>query len=357
MGLLQIVVGGQYGSEAKGHVAGYLARGRTGLAAVRVAGPNAGHTVYNEAGSCYKLQQLPTAAVTNPDATLVIAAGSEIDPVILEREIQITNSADRLRVDTQATILESRHADRETAGKAHGEAGLTKMVGSTGKGVGAARADRIMREARIWGDNMNANSSTSLWLGRWLALGSQDVLIEGTQGYGLGLHAGYYPYCTSSDCRAIDFLGMAGISPWQEGIDEIEIWIVLRTFPIRVAGNSGPMYNEITWAELEQRTLGYVKAAEAERTTVTNKVRRIGEWDRLLAENAVHANGGWGKRNRTVRVQAALMFFDYWYPNLAGKTTAIMSQEEVEQLRQIRDQLGIPVRLLGTGPNSIIDLR
>ena len=77
MGTLKVVVGGQFGSEAKGAVGAYLAAdGRT--ATVRVAGPNAGHTAYDADGREWKLRQIPAAAVTT-DTPIFIGAGSEID--------------------------------------------------------------------------------------------------------------------------------------------------------------------------------------------------------------------------------------------------------------------------------------
>ena len=66
MGKLQVVVGGQYGSEGKGAVAGFLSQqtGGRGFVGVRVAGPNAGHTAWAEVptartstrGSCAQFQ-------------------------------------------------------------------------------------------------------------------------------------------------------------------------------------------------------------------------------------------------------------------------------------------------------------
>ena len=44
--LVDVLVGGQYGSEGKGHLVSYLSREYDVL--VRVGGPNAGHTVYEE---------------------------------------------------------------------------------------------------------------------------------------------------------------------------------------------------------------------------------------------------------------------------------------------------------------------
>jgi adenylosuccinate synthase len=108
-----------------------------------------------------------------------------------------------------------------------------------------------------------------------------QVVIEGVQGYGLGLHAGHYPQSTTSDSTAIDFLSAAGLSPWVT--DGLAVLVVAREYPIRVAGNSGPLANETTWGKL---------GLPEERTTVTQKVRRVGAWDPDLINNAVQANGG-----------------------------------------------------------------
>lgn len=355
MGKLQVIVGGQYGSEAKGAVAAALAHEenqRNGLMAVRVAGPNAGHTVYDADGHEWKMRQLPVAAVTQPGVDLAIAAGSEIDPDVLQYEIELlagyygvdtSTITERVLVDPQATIIESHHVKQESSDH------LTARLGSTGKGVGAARAARINREAMLAGEHSADHAGVgyvadairrALW-------GGKTVQIEGTQGFGLGLHAGLYPYCTSSDCRAVDFLSMAGVSPWDRGISELEIWVVLRTYPIRVAGNSGPMHRELDWDHLGDVSGGHI---QPEVTTVTQKIRRVGAWDRDLARAAIDANGGRGNP----QVHVALSFMDYWVPDVSeshGK--AVRDHDGVRRLvRWVEDEIAHPVALVGTGPSS-----
>lgn len=351
-GKVTVVVGGQFGSEAKGHVAARLCAGRE-VAAVRVAGPNAGHTVIDPRdGHRWALRCVPVAAVVSPDAKLIIAAGSEIDQEVLLDEVARLEGSSipvrhRLFIDGQATLLEDRHRGTEA------QAGLTRRIGSTGKGIGAARADRIMREARLWdhlADVMpapwNVPTDTAQMLAAWLGTG-RDVVIEGTQGFGLGLHAGYYPYCTSSDCRAIDFLAMSGITPWAPWVGEVETIVVLRTYPIRVAGDSGPLRGETTWEQLGQETQGHIRP---EFTTVTQKMRRVGRWDPELAAQAVGHNGG-------RRAKVALMFFDYWYPELAGITDpSLLKDEHLDAVRRVQRECGAGVALLGTGPSTIIDV-
>lgn len=356
-GVVINVVGGQFGSEGKGAVAARVALGLGRLAAVRVAGPNAGHSAVDAHGRKWALRQIPVVAVTNLDAVLVIGAGSEIDEEVLQSEVDTLDAAgfavsQRLYVDGQATVIQPEHKQSETGLGGAGQGSLVDRIGSTGKGIGAARAARMMREAPLWCDGHDPDgdlrlpmwgigTDTAAMLRRWLYNG--DVLIEGTQGYGLGLHAGYYPQCTSSDCRAVDFMAMTGITPWDPLVTHIETWVVLRTYPIRVAGNSGPLLAETSWDDLNKATLGYIKE---ERTTVTQKVRRVGCWDPDLAKAAIEANGG-----RSAKI--ALTFFDYLYPELAGATspTQLTGQHRATIAEMERDA-GAAIAYLGTGPDS-----
>lgn len=295
MSNLFVVVGGQFGSEAKGHVTAQvikktLAEGAQTVINVRVAGPNAGHTVYDSTGRKFAFRQIPVGAVLDERVLSVIAAGSEVDPEVLLKEIRELKQAGhplQLFVDKNATVIEGKHKFEEEASQ------LVAKIGSTGKGIGAARADRLMRKAlRVQDDRVLVAQleqigahvvDTTVFLHRWLEEELLAVVVEGTQGYGLGLHGEYYPQSTSSDCRAVDFLAMAGISPWHAGVTQLRVVVVCRVYPIRVAGNSGPMYAETSWEAL---------GLPEERTTVTQKVRRVGEWDARLAREAVRANGG-----------------------------------------------------------------
>lgn len=291
MGSLDIVVGGQFGSEAKGHVTKQVLNMRMRTIDApshyyvnyRVAGPNAGHCVWDESDNKYALRTIPVGAVF-PYVELVIAPGSEIDPEVLfseiaELELGSHAIAGRLHISAEATVLTAAHKATEV--------GMQERMGSTGKGIGAARADRLMRTANRVGDDemlvkMIEDVGGRVYHGMhpFDDIHDRCVVIEGTQGYGLGLHAGFYPQCTSSDTRAIDFAAMAGLNPWDFSV--FAPWIVARVYPIRVAGNSGPLKGESSWEDL---------GLPQEFTTVTKKVRRVGEWDADLVEAAIRANG------------------------------------------------------------------
>jgi len=358
-GTLSVVVGGQYGSEGKGAVAGFLTSEKLDqpgpFACVRVAGPNAGHTVMGrgpngepEGTYSWRLRTIPVAAVSNPKADLVIAAGSEIEPAVLTDELESLEKAGyevkrRLYIDGQATILEEKHKQAEA------DFGLTAKLGSTGKGIGAARAARLMREAELARSYYDAKEynviKTDAYLRKILNDGGH-VVIEGTQGYGLGLHAGHYPQCTSSDCRAIDFCAMAGVSPVSSWVRDYKVWSVMRTFPIRVAGNSGPMLGETSWDEL---------GLEPELTTVTKKVRRVGAFDFDLAAAAIEANGG------PAVVDIALTMFDYVFPEYKNRHGWLnfhdLSDDAQHYIEDIETASGALVKLLGTGPNTVLQVQ
>ena len=331
-GRVIVVVGGLFGSEGKGAVAAHLSiREPHPLMAMRVAGPNAGHTVVAN-GKTYRFRSIPVAAAVRSDARLVIAAGSEIDPAVLAEEADwIDDIRERLYVDQDATVIDDGHQVAE----------LGIITGTTGKGIGAARAARLLRQADLYGTDHGYD--TASMASGWLAQGN-TVLIEGTQGYGLGQHAGYYPHCTSSDCRAIDFLAMAGISPWSRNVGELEVWVVVRTHPIRIAGNSGPLKGETSWEAL---------GVPDEHTTVTKKVRRVGEWDLGLVLEAVDANGG------ASSVKIACMFADYIDPALAGVTdSAALDESELWKawtLQNLPWEIRDRIRLVGTGPDTMVE--
>lgn len=332
-GKVTVVVGGQAGSEGKGAIAARLHKDHPYGWAVRVGGPNAGHTVVDREGHKFAFRHLPVAAVIDPEVNLVIAAGSEVDPRVLREEIELAEGMGhevtrRLYVDYEATLLEERHAVIE--------GGI--LTGTTGKGVGAARAARAMREAKTWKEYGGMYASNTQEVLRVAQAAGDSILIEGTQGYVLGSRAGFYPYCTSGDCKAIDFMAQAGLVP-----QEVETWLIARTYPIRIAGKSGPLPGETSWEEL---------GLTPEITTVTKKVRRVGAWNPGWVESAVRANGG-------SRVKVALTFADYWWPSLFGCRQFVNEESELaiavrSRLDKINNQIGAQVRMLGTSPDSQI---
>lgn len=348
-GKIQIVVGGQFGSEGKGHACAELAVREGEMLAVRTGGPNAGHTVLGPdranpgAGSReYKLRQVPVAAVVGRknQVRVAIAPRSLIQLDLASQEAKEVDCD--VYVDSNATILEPAHAAIES-----GDEALVNW--STQKGIGAARMDRIHRTARTFRDRVQVDphlvEANVTGMAREYLTAGKTVQIEAAQGYGLGLHTDYYPKTTSADCRAIDALADLGVSPWEYPDAALEIWVVIRPNPIRVAGESGPLKLETTWSAL---------GLPEERTTVTNKVRRVGAWDPSLVARAVKANG-------TRDVKLWLNMADHVFPFLSGRTSfGGMTKTEQAQVHiwidRIHEQVNAPVHALGTGPDTAIFL-
>lgn len=363
---IHCIVGGQFGSEAKGHVAAQLTRRLYAFdqstALVRVGGSNAGHSAADDNGTIWALRQIPAAAVVDKSAWLVIAQGSEVDAEVLFDEIDRLDEAgfevsSRLYIDKYATLVEPHHIERERSSD------LTARLGSTSKGIGAARADRVMRTATIMRDADQFNKTcenkyghtfiedTARLIGTWHRTG-RHVIVEGTQGYGLGMHTRFYPQTTSGDCRTVDLLAQIGYLPLNPSqARDIHTWLVLRTYPIRVAGNSGEIGTELTWEQLTETSGGYI---QPERTTVTKKIRRVAEWDSALVVDAVQANGGAGSH-----LHPCLMFIDYLDPAVAGLSSELKFRDVKftplrQQLKKFASDIGAPIAMYGTSPTTVI---
>jgi len=341
---LTVVVGGQYGSEGKGKMVAHLVMNSAlPTSVVRCGGSNAGHTAH-VGGRTYRLRQLPTGVVAE-DCKLFLAAGMLIDLEVLSSEIATCGvAASRLRIDRNAAVISDEDKKEEN------RLGLRQRIASTLSGTGAATARKVLRDAglRLAKDIPELREyigDVSRELNDAYDRG-EHVIVEGTQGFGLSLHhTQAFPFATSRDTTAAAFLADAGLSP----LLVTEVVLVLRTYPIRVGGNSGPMYREITWREVARRS--GCKQELAEYTTVTGTLRRVGEFDWHLAERSVRAN------RPTALAIHGLDYLDYTdcgksrWDSLGCKSRTFV--------QDIERRLQVPVRYLFTGPGEadLIDRR
>lgn len=286
---ISIVVGGQFGSEGKGKVALEIVRRTRGpVTVIRVGGPNSGHTAYDRSGKKWALRQMPAACIDR-NVDVVFPAGSYLDVGVLLSEIDSLNyPLDRIFISEHANIITAEQAAWEQ------ESGLVGSIGSTGSGVGAALLASAARGARNFplrafhaGDDARLElfrrDTTALLHKKLLA--EERVVIEGTQGFGLSLlDGGHWPKATARCTTAAAALAEAGLSPLL--VDDVTM--VIRAFPIRVAGESGPLVGETSWASIAQRS--GLKRDIREYTTVTNKERRVGEFDANAVQSAIRAN-------------------------------------------------------------------
>lgn len=345
-GDITCVLGAQYGSEGKGRITSYLKDDYD--VHVRVGGPNAGHTFYFRDEE-FKMQVIPVGWA-NFEAELFLGRGMLINLEILKEEIERVKEIDpkieeRLNIDPKCGVLSKRF--KELEGGTEGI--LNERIGSTGEGVGEARKARIDRDpdwfsqfgdiAEDWGLEHLIKEGTHMILNDRVRRG-KDILIEGTQGYGLSLIHGDWPYTTSADTNVGRVASDIGIPPqWIN-----DVILVARTFPIRVAGNSGPLENEISWESVSKRTGKPVEEVK-EKTTVTGRPRRIARWDQQVVSEAVAVNDP---------DRLAITFIDYLCPQDEGVDDFTELTEYTKAWVGEKEQLmNTPVHYLCTGGEDL----
>ena len=205
-----------------------------------------------------------------------------------------------LWIDENAVIIEDFYKDAEL------QEGLRESIGSTLSGTGAALQARIKRDKRQRVKMAKDEPLLKMYLKdtkqelRNLLNIGKNIVIEGTQGYGLSnYHSKCYPYATSRDTTAAGFLAETGLSP----LDVTHVIMVIRTFPIRVAGESGPLEQEIDWGIVSKES--GAKNYFEEKTSVTQNVRRVARFDASAVKAAIQAN------NPNVIVLNHMDYIDY----------------------------------------------
>lgn len=280
---VSVIVGGQFGSEGKGKVAALLARDMNASVAVRCGGSNSGHTVYDKNGKKFVFQHLPTACIQK-NIECVIVSGAYIDTNVLLDEINFSGiNPKKLHIDPNAVIITQENLAKEKSSD------LMAKIGSTGSGTGHAVAQRVSRlEDVIFAKDI---ASLQPYLRDTKALiakslkNDKRVIVEGTQGFGLSLlHSDCFPYVTSRDTTASGFISECGISP----LDVDDIILTIRSYPIRVSGNSGPLESEISWATVSSESGSEISISEY--TSVTKRLRRVGRFDPEIVKRAVLVN-------------------------------------------------------------------
>ena len=347
-GKLAVLVGGQYGSEGKGAVVAHIANDYN--VHIRVGSPNAGHTIHWN-WEKHVMQSIPCGWI-NPDAMIIIGRGALINIKQFMKELghilhYYPDFMDRLFIDEEAGILDEKFHEAE--GGTEGE--MHRRIGSTGEGVGPARVARINRDLNEFRqfkhvakelDLVNCMVKNTPKMIAEMQDNGENILIEGTQGSGLSLLHSNYPYCTSIDTNVAGIISEVGIAPSRV----TDVIMVLRTYPIRVAGNSGPMKNEITWKELSSR-MGIELIPE--KTTVTKKVRRIAEWDDDLFLQSCILNEP---------TQYALTFADYIDPSLyeVDDRNKVMQSKPLKKFLQEHGLDCEKLKYIGTGPSAMVEV-
>jgi adenylosuccinate synthase len=351
--LVDVLVGGQYGSEGKGNIVGYIAPEYELL--IRVGGPNAGHQVYQEP-TPEVYHHLPSGTGRAPNAQLLLGAGAVLYPKGLVAEIAKHNvSTERLSIDPQAMVIED--SDKAI------EEEMLASIGSTAQGVGSASARKIMGRGgksnplvRLAKDATELSPyirDTQEILERAFVQGTR-ILLEGTQGTSLSIHHGNYPYVTSRDTTVAGCLADAGIAVTRVR----RVLMVCRTYPIRVADpaidgqTSGPMASPVTYAELSRRSGIPIKPLmKIETTTTTRRQRRVAGFDWEQLRRSTFLNGP---------TDIALTFVDYLdVKNREAYRFEQLTPETLRFIDEVERVSGVPVSLISTNFSwrNVIDRR
>jgi adenylosuccinate synthase len=316
-----VIVGLQWGDEGKGKTTDFLAE-QVGMVVRYQGGDNAGHTVV-WGDQVFKLHLVPSG-VLYPHITSVIGNGVVVNPATLIAELDMLTGrgidVSRVRVSRSAHVLMPYHValDRANEARLAGD-----KVGTTGRGIGPAYADRAWRlglrmedlldrdvlQARIarvlpdknlvlgslgaetfevdslvdqalgWGERLAGYLDDTTWLVQRALAAGEHVLLEGAQGTLLDLDHGSYPFVTSSNPVAGGAATGGGIGPLQ--VDEV--MGVMKAYATRVG--SGPFPTELS----DDVGRGIAERGHEVGTT-TGRPRRVGWFDAVPLRYAVAVN-------------------------------------------------------------------
>ncbi len=317
-----IVLGAQWGDEGKGKATDQLSSD-TDVVVKFNGGNNAGHTVVVD-GETYALHLLP-AGVLSEGVTPVIGNGVVVDLAVLFQEIdQMTArgvDCSRLLVSANAHIIAPYHRVMDQAVEARaGE----HQIGTTGRGIGPAYADKMNRIGLRIQDLFDAKTLPGKVAGALAdknllltAYGvepidpsavteellcyaerlrplvadasrvvndaldaGRTVLFEGGQATMLDIDHGTYPFVTSSNPTAGGALTGTGVGPTR--IDRVVG--VAKAYTTRVG--EGPFPTELTDQMGED-----LRNKGGEFGVTTGRPRRTGWFDSVVVRFATRVNG------------------------------------------------------------------
>ena len=317
------IIGAQWGDEGKGKIVDMLAE-KAGMVVRFSGGDNAGHTVVNPYGE-FKLHIIPSG-IFYPDVVCIIGNGVVINPSVLIDEMDQLSQRNvvtgKLFISDRAHLIMPYHVlldgleEKWKGGKA---------IGTTGKGIGPAYADKVARVGIRTGDLLDKKillerlrsvleyknailtrvyeteplSLETIYdqycqyaerlspcirevtVMREEALNRQElVLLEGAQGALLDPDFGTYPYTTSSSPLAGGGCLGAGLGPTK--LDRI--LGVFKAYCTRVGGGPLP-------TELQDETGDLIRERGHEYGTTTGRPRRCGWFDAVAARLSSRING------------------------------------------------------------------
>ncbi|MFC5930707.1 adenylosuccinate synthase [Cryobacterium melibiosiphilum] len=318
-----VLIGAQWGDEGKGKATDLLGS-RVDYVVKFNGGNNAGHTVV-VGDEKYALHLLPSG-ILSPGVTPIIANGVVIDIEVLFEELDALSSrgvdVSRLRVSANAHLITQYH---RTLDKVTERFLGKRQIGTTGRGIGPAYADKINRVGIRVQDLFDENilrqkvegalgqknhllvkvynrraievdeivtelltyaerlrpmvTDTALLLHEALNDG-KTVLFEGGQATMLDVDHGTYPFVTSSNATSGGAVTGSGVAP--NRIDRIIA--VVKAYTTRVGAGPFP-------TELFDDSGEFLRAKGFEFGTTTGRPRRTGWYDAPVARYTARING------------------------------------------------------------------
>ena len=319
-----VVVGAQWGDEGKGKIIDLLTE-RADIVARYQGGHNAGHTVV--VGMNEFILHLIPSGILHKGKQCIIGNGVVVDPAALLEEID--GLAKRgvkfdhsLLISKNAHLIMPYHKALDVASE---RLKGNKKIGTTGRGIGPAYADKINRKGirmadlfdpEVFREKLACNTGEANFLlerfydaplvhldqiyEEYLAYAKrlknyiadttlllnesigkhEKILAEGAQGTHLDVDHGTYPFVTSSSPTAGGACTGLGIGP----NTITEVMGIVKAYTTRVG--SGPFPTE-----LEDETGELLRARGKEYGATTGRPRRCGWADTLIVRHAARVNG------------------------------------------------------------------
>jgi adenylosuccinate synthase len=318
-----VIVGAQWGDEGKGKATDLLGD-RIDYVVRYNGGNNAGHTIVIGSEK-YALHLLPSGVLT-PSIVPVIGNGVVVDLSVLFEEIELLSArgvdTSRLLISANAHLITPYH---RTMDKVVERFLGAARLGTTGRGIGPAYADKMARvgvrvqdlfdekilrqkvEAALKTKNQLLSkvynrkaiavdavveellsyadrvrplvADTALLLHHALRDG-KVVVLEGGQATMLDVDHGTYPFVTSSNPTVGGACTGSGVAP-----REITRAIgIVKAYTTRVGAGPFP-------TELEDESGERLRSVGGEYGTTTGRPRRCGWYDAVIARYAARING------------------------------------------------------------------
>ena len=318
-----VLLGAQWGDEGKGKATDLLGD-RVDYVVRYQGGNNAGHTVVI-GDQKYALHLLPSG-ILSPNVIPVIGNGVVIDPAVLLEEIKGLNErgidTSKLKISTNAHLITPYHRTLDKVSERF--LGKSK-IGTTGRGIGPAYADKINRmgirvqdlfdksileqkieaslhyknqvllkvfnrkeitvkevldEYLVYAEILKPYVTDTVLLLDNALKANKTILLEGSQGTLLDVDHGTYPFVTSSNPTAGGASTGSGVGPTKI----TRVIGILKAYTTRVG--SGPFPTELFDEDGEKlRKIG------GEVGVTTGRNRRCGWFDAPIARYAVRVNG------------------------------------------------------------------